>query len=74
MGTAYYLKPTSENPFDWGYEQVEIVDEGEGNIIGKLTAADVDGDGFTELFVPSYFQNVMYVYTFTPATMDKTDE
>ncbi len=37
-----------------------------GNIVGQLSAADVDGDGYSEVFVPGYFKDRMFVYTFKP--------
>lgn len=36
---------------------------------GRITAIDADGDGYTELFVPSYYENTMYVYTFAPESL-----
>ena len=35
--------------------------------IGQPTAVDVDGDGFTELFVPSYSVDLLYVFSYSPA-------
>ena len=33
---------------------------------GRITTIDADGDGFTELFVPSYYQDKLYVYSYSP--------
>ena len=36
------------------------------NISGRITPMDADGDGYTELFVPSYYQDKLYVYSYAP--------
>ena len=35
-------------------------------VVGQPTAVDVDGDGFTELFVPSYSVDLLYVFSYSP--------
>ena len=34
--------------------------------VGQPTAVDVDGDGFIELFVPSYSVDLLYVFSYSP--------
>merc|ERR1711976_14438 len=65
-GIAYYLRAQSEDPSDWSYELVIIHNEGNIQIIDKISVADVDGDGYKEIFIPSYFQNKLHVYSFKP--------
>merc|ERR1711976_730207 len=65
-GTAYLLEPTSSSSSSWAYSRTKLVDEGEGQIIGKISVADVDGDGYKEFFIPSYFEDKLYIYTFAP--------
>ena len=36
-------------------------------VVGQPTAVDVDDDGFTELFVPSYSVDLLYVFSYSPA-------
>ena len=40
-----------------------FLDAGQGTV-GQLSAADVDGDGWVEVFAPSYSTNQLYVYKF----------
>merc|ERR1711976_726138 len=66
VGTAFYLRAQSEDPSDWSYDLVTILDVGNVQIIEKISVADVDGDGYKELFIPSYIEDKLYVYTFQP--------
>ena len=36
------------------------------DISGRITPVDANGDGYTELFVPSYYEDNLYVYTYEP--------
>jgi len=65
-GRAYYLRPLSESASSWDYEKVTLADYGLGQIVSGMTAADVDNDGFTELFVSVRISNAVNVYTFRP--------
>ena len=65
-GTAYLLQPESPDSANWNYAATTLIDKGEGHIIGHISTADVDGDGHKEFFVPSYFEDKLYVYTFAP--------
>ena len=65
-GTTYYLVPNSQSTSDWSYEKFTIVDEGERQIVGTPTAADVNGDGYAEIFVPAYQLGKVSAFTFAP--------
>lgn len=65
-GRAYMFKAASEDPHDWSYTKTTIHDAGSGSTIGEVSAADVNGDGYTEVFVPSYTHNEIAAYTFAP--------
>ena len=62
-GKAYYFEPVSNNSSDWTYTMMTFLDAGNGTV-GELSSADVDGDGFVEVFVPSYATNEVFVYRF----------
>lgn len=64
-GRAYMFEPNSQNPDDWSYRKVTFCDAGTGTV-GELSAADVDADGYVEVFVPSYSKNEVLVYSFKP--------
>jgi hypothetical protein len=65
-GRAYFLVPDSESTSDWTYNQVTVVDQGADEHVGGMTAADVDGDGYQELFVSVQTRDRVEVYTFKP--------
>ena len=60
------LTPRRTDVNNWEYILLPILDEGPGQIIGKPTAADVDGDGFKEIFIPSWFMDRLFIYTYGP--------
>jgi len=64
-GRAYSFEATSETPSDWSYNQVTFCDAGSGTV-GEISAADVNGDGYTDVFVPSYTTNEVFVYSYQP--------
>lgn len=64
-GQAFLFRSSSSSPSDWNYQGTTFVDVG-GRTIGSIAAGDVDGDGYTEVFVPSYDEGLVYVYTFKP--------
>lgn len=68
-GRAYMFTPNSEDPTDWSYISNTFCDAGDGTV-GELAAADVDGDGYVDVFVPSYNQNEVLVYSFKPTTSE----
>jgi len=63
-GRAYYLRPQSEVATNWAYTLITVVDHGPNQEVGGMTAADIDGDGFTELFVSVRNKNVVQVFSF----------
>jgi len=66
-GRLYYFTPLSEDPNNWEYsERRVLVDEGIENIIGRPSTADLDGDGYNEMFIPSYFANKIIMMTWAP--------
>lgn len=58
------LVPNSDDADDWRYENVVLLET--GCTVGKTAAADVDGDGWTDLFIPLYELNTIMVMTFAP--------
>ena len=69
-GRAYVLRPTSENSNNWNYEQTTLADYGLVQTVSGIAAADVDGDGYTELFVSVHNLNYVQVFSYSPATQD----
>ena len=65
-GRAYYLVPNSQHPGDWTYEKVTISDQGTGQTVSGIAQADIDGDGYAEVFVSIHNRNSVEVYTFRP--------
>lgn len=65
-GRAYFLRPASESPTDWTYTQLTIVDQGSEQHVAGIAAADVDGDGWTELFISTTTRDRLDIYTFRP--------
>lgn len=59
---AYQLRPIDGKRFE--YELTIVVDT--GATVGAVALADVDGDGFTEVFIPAYDTGLVYVYTYAP--------
>ncbi|XP_076811235.1 uncharacterized protein LOC143455832 isoform X2 [Clavelina lepadiformis] len=51
-GNAYVLTANSEDSSDWSYTQTTIYKD--NGTIGGIGIADVDGDGYTEIFIPAY--------------------
>jgi hypothetical protein len=61
---AHLLVP--EEGSRWAYREETLVDV--GGTVGLCLAEDVDGDGYTEIFVPSWNKDEIHVFTFAPAT------
>ncbi|KAG5653433.1 hypothetical protein H0H81_000435 [Sphagnurus paluster] len=57
---AYVLIPDPKTP--WTYTTTML--HNCGCTVGKLEVADVDGDGFAEVFVPCYDNGVLAAYSF----------
>jgi hypothetical protein len=62
---AHLLIPEAEAPGTWGYREEILVDA--GATVGQCLAADVDGDGYSEVFVPAWNHDKLHVFTFAPA-------
>jgi hypothetical protein len=56
---AYLLLPAGS-----GFQYTTVVLDNAGGTVGAIGVADVNGDGFTELFVPNYDKNYVNVYTY----------
>ncbi|KAK7462027.1 hypothetical protein BaRGS_00038556 [Batillaria attramentaria] len=65
-GQAHLLKPASNDASDWSYQQTNFLDVGTGTV-GGIAAGDMDGDGWTEVFVPSFDEGEVHVFSFRPA-------
>ena len=64
-GQAYLVQPSSSDLSDWSYQQSVFLDVGTSTV-GAIASADVDGDGYNEVFVPSFDEGLVYVFTFAP--------
>ncbi|XP_060084562.1 uncharacterized protein LOC132563824 [Ylistrum balloti] len=64
-GTAFYLEPLSADASSWTYNLTTFLQASDGTV-GQLSFADANGDGYQEVFVPSYSTNELFVYTFHP--------
>ena len=65
MAVRISWKPLSSDPTNWNYKKNTIFDAGSGTV-GQMAFADVDGDGYNDIFIPSYNQATVHVYTFAP--------
>jgi hypothetical protein len=61
---AHILRPRSESPEDWSFEESVLIDT--GGTVGKCAVGDVDGDNYAEVFVPAYDQDLIHAFTFAP--------
>ncbi|CAH1773343.1 unnamed protein product [Owenia fusiformis] len=64
-GSAHILYPKSLDLNNWEYETKTFLEDGDGTI-GGIAIADIDKDGYKELFVPSYSKDRVFVYSFKP--------
>ncbi|XP_052801531.1 uncharacterized protein LOC128232167 [Mya arenaria] len=62
-GHVFVLSPHSQDADDWSYTQTTFFHN--GGTVGQLSFGDVDGDGNTEIFVPSYSTSSVLVYRMT---------
>merc|ERR1712086_302796 len=60
--TIFALVPTSEDKDDWTYDKVEMSYLGAD--IGRPSIGDVNGDGYVEVFVPAYDNDVISMFSF----------
>jgi len=65
-GRAYYLRPTSSDPASWAYERVTVFDYGANQVVPGISSADIDADGYEELFVSARTANKVDVFSFRP--------
>ena len=76
-GTAYVLYPNSQATSDWSYRREKIfqIDDSVWYwIVGNLATADVDGDGWQEIFLSAYGESRIHVFTFAPATSRENEK
>jgi len=59
---AHLLIPKSSNPNNMDYTEEIVLDA--KCVVGQIAVGDVDYDGSTELFIPAYDNNKIYVYKF----------
>jgi len=59
---AYELRPKSAT--GWDYSMTTIVNT--AATVGQPTVADVNGDGWAEVFLSAYDTGIVYVYTYAP--------
>ncbi|XP_069133848.1 uncharacterized protein [Argopecten irradians] len=64
-GSAFFLEALSADASSWTYNLTTFLQAGDGTV-GQISFADADGDGYQEVFVPSYSTNQLYIYTFKP--------
>merc|ERR1712194_715930 len=62
--SIFCLVPNSEAASDWTYTKVELAFLGAD--IGRASIADTDGDGFVEIYVPAYDNDVIAVFKLGP--------
>lgn len=61
---VHWLIPSSQSANDWQYEERILIDV--KGTVGQLAIADINGDGYSEIFVPAYDANKIYAFTFSP--------
>jgi hypothetical protein len=61
---AYMLTPLKDASNKWEYKQ-EVLHDCRGTV-GAIEVADVNGDGWQEIFIPCYDSGSIEVYTFNP--------
>nr|CAD7393908.1 unnamed protein product [Timema cristinae] len=64
-GKHYILVPRSQNKVDWTYDTI-LLEDTFGDTAGASLAADLDGDGFTEIIAAGYSAGKVYVYSYSP--------
>ena len=62
---AHLIKPLSQSPSNWDYDMNTLIYV--ANTVGGVSVGDVDGDGYTEMFIPSFESGDVHVFTFSPS-------
>jgi len=70
-GQVVQLSPRSSSSGNWEYSNATITKSPEGTI-GTPSAADVDGDGWPELFIPNNAAGTLEMWTWAPALQNST--
>lgn len=70
MGVVDLLSPMSDKPGDWTYEKTTLYSSSKAtsqgvNTIGSVLVADVDG--FSKLFVASYAESKLLMFSVEPS-------
>ena len=65
---ASILIPTGDDPSKFEYEKKEIVDA--KGIVGALATADVDGNGWLEMYMANYNKGYVEAFTMSAASND----
>lgn len=73
-GVVDLLAPSSQDAGDWSYSKETLYTStattSQGvSTIGTVLVADVDGSGKPELFIPSYAENKLLMFTFDDITL-----
>jgi len=63
--SIFVLVPNSQDPNDWNYSKQELADIGAD--VGRPALADIDGDGFTDVFIPAYDNRELVHFEFSAA-------
>jgi len=73
---THILEPQyPDDPTDWTYKQPEhITLIAEDSITGQTAIKDVNGDGYVELFIPVYYLDKIFIFTFAPETPSGWDK
>jgi hypothetical protein len=63
--SAFLLTPVAGEPFTYSAPADSVLLNA-GGTVGTLAIADVNGDGYVEMFVPNYDKGYVNIYTFSP--------
>jgi hypothetical protein len=69
-GCAYVLRPSSQDTDNWTYDVTKFVDYGLVQTVSGIAAADIDDDGYVELFVSVRNMNYVQVFSYSPSAED----
>ncbi|CAK8697335.1 unnamed protein product [Clavelina lepadiformis] len=62
-GQAWVLTADSEEQTEWSYSATVIYTQRKGTV-GAIAVGDADGDGYAEVFLPSYEEKFIRVMTY----------